>query len=110
MHTMKEIAKRAQDRSAAFTSRMDLGGSMSLLAAKTRSYDAVKVEIGNLDAACRGVDSPAKVAPPTAADLSNRVAARSRSLEDFTNGLKKPDPPPELPLSPREKKKGKKKK
>jgi hypothetical protein len=41
------------------------------------------------------VDSTAKVAPPTAADLSNRVAALSRSLEDFTNGLKKPDPPPE---------------
>ena len=41
------------------------------------------------------MDSTAKVAPPTAADLSNRVAALSRSLEDFTNGLKKPDPPPE---------------
>ena len=74
---------------------LQLEDNASLLAAKTRSYEAVKVEIGNLDEACRGVDSTAKVAPPTAADLSNRVAALSRSLEDFTNGLKKPDPPPE---------------
>ena len=35
-----------------------------------------------------------------AADLSNRVAALSRSLEDFTNGLKKPDPPPEPEAAP----------
>ena len=74
---------------------LQLEDNASLLAAKTRSYEAVKVEIGNLDEACRGVDATAKVAPPTAADLSNRVAALSRSLEDFTNGLKKPDPPPE---------------
>ena len=63
---------------------------------RRRALDAVKVETGNLDEACRGVDSTAKVAPPTAPTCPTGGALARRTS---TNGL---CPPPEPVAAPME--------